>query len=797
MGIARGHLFSFTLCVAVASAIVTAAACGGDSESQFNPPQSETNPDVFVPPIGNEDSGQADVNASADANGTLTVTPPTATVQVDINNGVVSSNPPATFTALSNGTPVTANWVFDRGDLGDVDAKTGVFLSSARAAGDGTVIAQANGREGRATVTVKLKAVQNGGESGTLDAGGGGAGGYGGVGGEPLGAAISAGDMTKLRGTPTADATMKWLYPYDKTVWPRSILAPLLQWDTSKTAKAVYVKLSQATLTFEGFYSLAGRTGDATKRVRLDQEYWKRALNGNDGTSFLHVEVRILGTDDVVYGPLAEDWLVSPAPLAGTVYYNSYDSLLTGAAVGPDVPLGGVLSIKVSAKDPVRAASPTLAIPGKAGKCHVCHALSADGSTLFVQDGENPVGIHQDYHRSLSFDLTKTTDPVRAQAAYDGASDKHKFTWAAPYPDGSFALASSRFTREARRPGPSALFAKTDGSLVPSTGLPADVDAVSPAFSPDGRHVVFNFWQGTAPAGVTLGGHSLALYDFDCGAAVGSTTCVGATKTFKNGRALYTDAARFPAWPSFTPDGKAVAFHNTLLGGDCPDAPRGSTADPNSNDNCQLTTWYRAESEIWLGVDGAPASRMNALNGLDAAGNSVLPEGPDHTAGLDARLNYMPTVNPVAAGGYFWVVFTSRRRYGNVLTAHPFNEGGNPFGSAQKKLWVAAIDAKTGAIDRSHPAFYLPGQELASGNSRGYWVVDPCKPTGGACDTGDECCGGFCRKDPEGGALVCGNKPPSTCAAELEACKSDADCCDANQACINSRCARRTPPVPR
>jgi hypothetical protein len=776
-----------------------AAGCGGDENSTFAPPASGTSSGSFADsatfdPFGGE-GGVSDSALGADSNLQLVIAPATAAITVSVEDGRILTSGTATFSATANGATVAANWLFDRGDLGDIDARTGVFSATGKGAGEGNVIAQAFGREARAKVTVKLAVRQNGGETSGAG-GGGGAGGVGGVGGEPLGGAVDAVTITKLRGAAAADPSARWLYPYDKTVWPRGILAPLLQWDTAKSATAVYVKITQNTLTFEGFYSLAGRVGDETKRVRLDQEIWRRALNGNDGASSLNVEVRYLGSDNIVYGPLSETWTIAPASLAGTVYYNSYDSLLTGG--GAAVALGGVLAVKVSSKDPLKASAPTLAVPARAGKCHVCHALSADGSTLFVQDGATPGAPEFEYSRSLAFDLRKDTDPGRAEQSYVGAGQDHKFTWAAPYPDGSFALASSRFTRESRREGPSALFAKADGSLIASTGLPGDLDSVTPAFAPDGRRVVFNFWRGTAPAasGITTGGHTLAIYDFACGAVAGSVTCGPGAKAFSNPRAIYTDTARFPAWPSFAPDGKAVVFHNALLGGDCPDAPRGSAADPNSNLNCQLSTWYRAESEVWFAAEGSPALRLDALNGR-RAGASYLPDSADHPGDLDTRLNYMPTVNPVATGGYFWAVFTSRRRYGNVLNVHPWNADGEAFGSNQKKLWVAAIDAQTGALDRSHPAFYLPGQELAAGNSRGFWVTDPCRPNAASCETGDECCNGFCRKDPEGGALVCSSKPPNSCAAELEACKIDADCCDPALACINGRCARKAPVVPR
>ena len=172
---------------------------------------------------------------------------------------------------------------------------------------------------------------------------------------------------------------------------------------------------------------------------------------------------------------------------------------------------------------------------------------------------------------------------------------------------------------------------------------------------------------------------------------------------------------------------------------------------------------------------------MDALNGV-----GYLPTAGNHPD--DTIVNYMPTVNPVASGGYYWVVFTSRRLYGNLLT-------GDRDTGPQKKLWVAAIDINAPAgSDPSHPAFYLPGQELGAGNSRGFWVVDPCKQNGSSCETGDECCNGFCRAPGDGGALVCQDKPPgTTCVQEFEKCTVNADCCDANFQCIAGKCTRPEP----
>ena len=131
--------------------------------------------------------------------------------------------------------------------------------------------------------------------------------------------------------------------------------------------------------------------------------------------------------------------------------------------------------------------------------------------------------------------------------------------------------------------------------------------------------------------------------------------------------------------------------------------------------------------------------RLDQLNGYSAAAactsRTTRAGANTHTSAQDATLNYEPTVNPIASGGYAWVVFTSRRMYGNVAQLDPWSERSAqlPVAATQvtdKKLWVAAIDLNAPpGTDPSHPAFYLPAQELLAGNSRGFWTVDACKTT--------------------------------------------------------------------
>jgi hypothetical protein len=340
-------------------------------------------------------------------------------------------------------------------------------------------------------------------------------------------------------------------------------------------------------------------------------------------------------------------------------------------------------------------------------------------------------------------------------------------------PDGALALTSA-----------GALLSLPDGAAVPAQGLPAGPIAM-PAFAPSGARVAFN--PGLGP--------TLFTATFDA-----------ATKTFANAAPVadFSGQPLVPGWPTFLPDSDGVVFEaETAVGGD---------------GHSESLLWTRSGAKgrlAWSRVSAPLPAMLDRLDGLDGQGGTYLPKlaapvsasciadgvevGPiDADHGDDASLAYEPTVSPLPAGGYAWVVFTSRRRYGSVATLPPFCSDPRGVDLVQdvtpKKLWVAAIDMNGQAgTDPSHPAFYLPAQELYAGNSRGYWVLDPCRPEGGACDTGDQCCGGYCEPDAKG-ALVCSHTPPDGhCSKESEKCESAADCCDPAAICLNGLCAKKGP----
>jgi hypothetical protein len=343
-------------------------------------------------------------------------------------------------------------------------------------------------------------------------------------------------------------------------------------------------------------------------------------------------------------------------------------------------------------------------------------------------------------------------------------------------------------------------------------------------------------------ANTFVAGSLLKARDFSCGAASGSTTCnTGATWSFSNDRTI-VDCQKSncvkAGYPSYLPDSVGIVYQHMTK---------------TSQDFCsELNSMNGAMSQIWLTSEAQPFTpiALNALNGLTAGGANYLPTVPrdvslptgftssvsyDNTfhaengttswvwlkcsapygtvkvasAVKETELNYLPTVSPQEAGGYYWVVFMSRRLYGNVAISNPWqsemSDSSNSFNSYKnsgacgalnaygprgfieaKKLWIAAIDKDwQGKPDPSHPAFYLPGQELVAGNSHGFWTSSACGATGATCDTDDDCCGGTGSAPTSHCAVTSTSTVPATkkcvlnssCVAEGATCTTTSQCC--------------------
>ncbi len=709
---------------------------------------------------------------------------PTSLQTITVTAG--QTTPAVKYDATSNKAPINVGWGVDKGNVGTIPAgpsSTGVFTPSGTAGGLVTVSASLDGKSVTRQVMVELTATQNGpnmtageqaqiaGTVGQLTAGGG----VGGVGGEGLGPAVT--DMPTLTalGSPTGNGAaqaLTFVYPYDKTVWPRGLLAPLLMWTWSiGDADAIQISLQTKSGSFSwtgtfGRPAILQQTNGAFVRHPIPQDVWDMATNSAGGKADPLTVSLTVARGGMAYGPITETWTIAEARLSGTIYYNSYGTNFAqnsypDTSIGTGQPFGGaVLSIRVGDTAPKLVAGTSTT--GTNTGCRVCHSVAADGSRLVVQHGDNG------YVQSSAYDLGASSATEHVMT--------HEAKYPAMAPNGTAALTSSGLL----------LPLPNDATPVSIQGLSGYATLDNPTWSIDGRLISF----------AQIASQQLYVMSFDL-----------KSRTFSNATLVDDDSGKpagtAPSWPAFFPDGKSLVFHHQ------------THPSVESFDVGQVITRSGSRAQIyWTSVksskDVTPLDNLNGVGYLPTLATPVkmscLNDGtyqvggitPDHVDDVD--MNYEPTVNPAASGGYAWVVFTSRRMYGNEAVIPPFcsdpRSANLVTNITTKKLWVAAVDlTQAPGKDASHPAFYLPAQEILAGNSRGFWVLDPCKADGQSCTTGDQCCDGFCEPNGAGGALVCSTMPPgSTCSGVGDKCTTAADCCDPNVACIGGFCAVKSPP---
>jgi hypothetical protein len=516
---------------------------------------------------------------------------------------------------------------------------------------------------------------------------------------------VSAGDQGALKGGGSSDPLFGWLYPYDKTVFPRGLVPPTFQF-AGTGADAEMVVINMPMMHYTGFLA-----GASPVDFQLPATSWTAIAAAAGPLDSVMVSVTKI-SGGMVSGPVFETWTFAPGTIRGTIYYETYNSVLLSGQPG-------VMRIDPGATKPT-----PLWTTGGCGP--VCHAASADGSTL-VAENVSAGGPSQ------SYDLKTAASLIYASAT-------QQFTYCALYPDGTFCMSATDY-RGWSSPN-SLLWDTTTGANIAASGW-SITRGGTVAFSPDGKHIAFNHED-------TGLGHTLAMMDFD-----------RPSYTFSGLVDIATDAVNTLAWPCFTPDEQVVAYH--------------------AGSNSAFETDSDATGDIFL-VDLATKTvvRADALDGY----SSPAPSTSSYLPSKDPGLNFAPTILPEAVGGYFWVVFTSHRSYGNLLASKASAD-------EEGQLWVAALDigGKAG-VDSTHPAFYLDGQESTADNLRGYWVRSPCMNNGSACTSGDQCCNGFCRG--MGTTEVCVS-PPGGCANEYEACTTSADCCDTADTCIGGFCTQPAP----
>ncbi len=713
--LARASRFGTVLGLAVFVAAI-AAACGGGKVSTGTSSHGTTGTGGAGTGTGgsngNGGSSLTLVGSSTSGSGTggstnvLDVEPtPVQTITVTAGQ----TTPTVKYTATLNGQPANPGWGVDKGNVGTVSPTSGgttVFTPTGTTGGLVTITAGLNTQSVQRQVLVKLTASQNGptaAESGQiptttgqLTAGGG----VGGVGGEGLGTPVTDPPTLKALGAPTsngASQNLAFLYPYDKTVWPRGLLAPLLMWSWALgDADAIQITLKTTTGSFSYTGTFAKPAILTTTmgnfiRMPIPQDVWDMATNTAGGPGDQLTVGLTVAKGGVGYGPITETWTIAEARLDGTIYYQSYGTQLVQnfcCGIGGGTFGAAVLSIHVGDTAPkVVAGTASMSPTG----CRVCHAVASGGATLVAVDGND-----ESLSSAYTLGTTPATETIMANLA----------EYPAMYPDGTLALTEGGQILPLPAGGPA-------GATTGLTGMFPDLG--EPAFSPDGTMIAFNPRNLATKANQTL--YVMAF-------AKATSTFSGATLVADDSA---NPAATQPGWPAFFPDSKSVVYHHQTLQSieDNLATRAGSHAQiywTSTTSSGDVTPLANLNGAGYLPKLAAPGTLACTADGYSVGANPTSPIQANLDHSDDVDMNYEPTVNPVASGGYAWVVFTSRRMYGNEATIPPFCS--DPRGVdlidniTTKKLWVAAVDLEPGRRHRLQPPRLLPARAGAPRRQR-------------------------------------------------------------------------------
>jgi regulation of enolase protein 1 (concanavalin A-like superfamily) len=323
----------------------------------------------------------------------LSINPPTLDLTVTGLSPIVTNPPAANLTASYTPaacymTFANAAWSVDKQYLAAISGGTLTLVGAV--AGPIQVTAYSAGFQSSAVVHVTTKVVDS--------------------------SQVTAAVAQKFVGNGTQADNITVLYPYAHTVFPRSVAAPIVQWDNGGVAATAVKVTVQYPATGTPTYSVSTIVPESSPpSVALGQDAWGYLDATAAGQDALISIQRLVGS--TLMQPVSETVHFATQPLRGNIFYTEYDVTAWTATIKTAKPYGTTPA--------------AIALPNSG--CNPCHSVAASGTTLVSSNwGNNDTSVAR-----VNADGTLTG---LANMWNSSGTDSRGFAYSAITPDGQYAL---------------------------------------------------------------------------------------------------------------------------------------------------------------------------------------------------------------------------------------------------------------------------------------------------------------------------------------------------------------------
>jgi regulation of enolase protein 1 (concanavalin A-like superfamily) len=287
-------------------------------------------------------------------------------------------------------------------------------------------------------------------------------------------------------GPPAQSDNIQIIYPYPRTVFPRALAAPIVQWNNNGVAATAVKVTVQYPATGTPTYSVSEIIPESNPpQAQISQDGWSfldQTAAGQD--ALLSVQRLVNG---VLMNPVTETIHFASAPLRGNIFYTEYDVVAWTATIKSAKPSG------------TTAAQVAMASAG----CNPCHTVSANGTTLITSNwGYNDTSVA---HVNADGTLTGLANMWNASTGLDSRG----FAYSAITPDGLYALQGSNWWGNTLEPTQDQGASKPHGNGSGLTGAyyAGTSPSGSPSFTRNDANVDFA-WGASSPGGTLAAGSS-------------------------------------------------------------------------------------------------------------------------------------------------------------------------------------------------------------------------------------------------------------------------------------------------